>query len=87
MRLLLSAFAALGLLVAVLGQMERATQINLWSSLIARAAQTGALQNEEFSRELGALPRSPFTSVITAVGIVICGLALWRLSVETRPKK
>ena len=87
MRITLSAFAVLGLLVAVLGAMERGAQISTWSSLIAWAAETGALHNEEFSKRLAALPRSPFSSVIAAVGIMITLVALWRLSVETRPRK
>ena len=83
---MLSTFLLLGLLVMVLGAMTLADEANRWSSVIAHAADTGALQNEAFAariQQMGLL-QSPFARASVAAGLAICAVAIWRLIIETR---
>jgi hypothetical protein len=86
MRSLLITFLCLGFVVMLLGMAERSFQVSQWSSLVARAQETGVLENKQFERRLHELPHSPFTLAITGAGFAICVLAIWRLIKETRPK-
>jgi hypothetical protein len=87
MRLLLSTFLLLGLAVSVLSVLVWLDEANRWSSLIAQASATGALQNQAFADRIGraGLLQSPFAGATLGAGLVICALAIWRLIVETRP--
>jgi len=86
MRPLLLTFLCLGILVMVFAALERGFQISQWSSLVARAQESGALQNEKFAAHLRNPPISPFTTAITVTGLLISILAIWRLVKENRRK-
>jgi hypothetical protein len=87
-RLLFSILALLGLAVAGLSACVWAEQAPQWSSVIAAASETGALENEAFAQRLTnfGLPQSSFAGVQLFVGVAICLIAIWRLTIETRPR-
>jgi hypothetical protein len=85
MRVTLLAIFGLGLLVAALGLLDRAAQIDQWSSLFELAAQTRSLEYELVFHHLDRIPRTPYTVPIVAVGLATSCLAMWQLLRRPRP--